>query len=74
MADWKRERLGASYVVGVQRRQVRVGHHAEPVVVVRLGNDMKAGDELVMTRRTVRFVAFGMDYELRRAALPRKEL
>lgn len=68
LADWKRERLGASYVMGVQRRQVRVGRRTEPVVVLHLIEDMRAGDELVMTRRDVRFCAIGMDYELRRAA------
>lgn len=65
MGDWKRDRLGPGYVVGVQRRQIRVGRRPEPVVVVRLLEDMKSGDELVLTRRDVRFAATGMEYELR---------
>ena len=64
--NWRRALLGGSYVMGVQRRQIRVGRHVEPIVVIRLIDDMKAGDELVMTRRDVRFAATGIDYELNR--------
>lgn len=64
---WRRQRLGPSFLVGVQRRQVRVGRQAEPVAVIRLIEDVKAGEELILTRRDVRFAAIGLDYELRRS-------
>ena len=69
--SWKRKRLGASYVMSVPRRQIRVGKAIEPVGILRVLEDMKAGDEIVMTRRDVRFVALGIDYELRRIAVER---
>ncbi len=68
MSQWKRARLGAMYTIGVRRRQVRVGRASEPIVVITLCENMQAGDEIVLTRRDVRFAATGMDYELRRAA------
>lgn len=66
MSDWKRARLGPSYTIGVRRRQIRVGCEPEPIVVVRLIEDMKAGDEIVLTRRAMRFASIGMEYEIRR--------
>lgn len=68
MSVWKRKRLGASYVFGVQRRQIRVGCAAEPVVVIRVLATMQPGDELVLTRRDVKFAAMGLDYAQKRAA------
>lgn len=68
MVDWKRKRLGPSYTIGVQRRQVRVGKPGEPVVVVRVVEGLKPGDELILTRRVVQFAASGVEFELRRAA------
>jgi hypothetical protein len=65
LRDWKRERLGRSYTIGVRWRQVRVARPPEPIVVIRLAEDMKAGDELVLTRRDLRFATTGMEYEAR---------
>jgi hypothetical protein len=64
-SSWYRKHLGAPYRLEVQRRQVKPGRKKEPVVVISLMEDMKAGDELVMLRRNVRFAAIGVDYEER---------
>lgn len=69
MSDWKRQRLGPTFTIGVRRRQVRVGRAAEPITVIRLVEDAKAGTELVLTRRDMRFAAIGMDYEARRGEM-----
>jgi hypothetical protein len=59
----RRARLGVTYLGGVERRQVRVGKHKEPVAVLRLVDDAKAGEEIVLTRRMMRFLVDGLAYE-----------
>lgn len=59
---WKAKRLGLTNLHGIQWRQVRVGRPIEPVAVIRLVEDARAGDEVVLTRRDMRFLVFGMEY------------
>jgi hypothetical protein len=68
VSDWKRKRLGGMFAFGVERRQIRVGRAAEPVLVIRVCENLVPGDELVLTRSNLRFATIGVDSEERRGA------